>query len=126
MQGTQRYVIMAFGIAGLLAIMTLSRVFSGLFFAIGVNDMHLIGAGFTLTTLISVVIGVALIAVLYKNPKSIAFTNEVAAELKKVTWPTKKETQTATSVVIVTTLVMSVLVFFMDNIWGALTGVIYK
>ena len=31
MQGTQRYVYMAFGIAGLLAIMTFSRVFSGLF-----------------------------------------------------------------------------------------------
>lgn len=125
MQGTQRYVIMAYTAMALLAVMTFSRLFAAVFFAAGVSDAQLLGAGFTVSSLIGMVLGVALAVVLYKNPKSSAFSNEVAAELKNVTWPTKKETQTATTVVIVTTLIMSVIVFFMDNIWGAMTGVIF-
>ncbi len=126
MQGTQRYVIIAHIVFGLLLVMTLGQLLSAIFAGVGVADGHILGQQFTVTKLLGVVLGAAGTVALYKNPKSIAYTNEVVAELRKVTWPTKKETQTATTVVIVTTLVMSVILFFIDNIWGALTGVFYK
>lgn len=126
MQGTQRYVIIAYIVFGLLLVMTLGQILAAIFAGVGVNDGQLLGPQLTVTKLIGIVLGAAATIALYKNPKSVAYTNEVVAELRKVTWPTKKETQSATSVVIVTTLVMSVILFFMDNIWGALTSVFYK
>src|SRR5262245_38979800 len=57
-----------------------------------------------------VINGVALVLALgvgiavYKNERVYALANDVASELKKVTWPTRKETQAATLVVIVTVI----------------------
>lgn len=126
MQGTQRYVIIAHIVLGLLLAMTIGQLLGAIFAGVGVSDGQLLGQQLTVTKLLGIALGAAATVALYKNPKSIAYTNEVVAELRKVTWPTKKETQTATTVVIVTTLVMSVILFFIDNIWGALTGVFYK
>lgn len=126
MQGTQRYVIIAHIVFAFLLMATLGQLLGALFAGVGVNDGQLLGQQLTVTKLLGAVIGLGATVALYKNPKSIAYTNEVVAELHKVTWPTKKETQTATTVVIVTTLVMSVILFFIDNAWGALTGVFYK
>src|SRR4051794_17761506 len=53
---------------------------------------------------ISLVAAVAAIVtgvVLYKNDRVYHFANEVASELKKVTWPTAKEVRTSTMTVIV-------------------------
>src|SRR5258708_2214126 len=43
--------------------------------------------------------------VLYKNERVYSLANEVASELKKVTWPTRQETQTATLVVVITVII---------------------
>ena len=69
--------------------------------------------------------GVAATIVLWKNAQAQSFTNEVVAELNKVTWPSKKETQTATGVVIITTLLMSLIMLIYDQLWGHLTSIIY-
>src|SRR6186997_306121 len=53
----------------------------------------------------------------YRNERLYTLANDVASELKKVTWPTRKETQMATIVVIVTVAICSVLFFGFDLLW---------
>ena len=62
---------------------------------------------------------------LYRNERVYTLANEVATELKKVTWPTRKETQAATLVVIVTVIVAAILLGSFDMIWSWVTDRIY-
>jgi preprotein translocase subunit SecE len=62
---------------------------------------------------------------LYRNERVFALANDVTTELKKVTWPTRKETQMATIVVIVTVLIASILLGLFDILWSWLTDQIY-
>jgi len=62
---------------------------------------------------------------LYRNERVYGLANEVATELRKVTWPTRKETQAATLVVVVTVIISSVLLFLFDACWSFLTDRIY-
>ena len=61
----------------------------------------------------------------YRNERVYALANDVASELKKVTWPTRKETQMATIVVIVTVAIAAVIFFGFDLLWSYLTDLIY-
>jgi len=74
---------------------------------------------------ISAVIALVAGIVLYKNDRVYTLANDVASELKKVTWPTKKETQAATLVVIVTVIVAAIILGIFDAVWSALTDTIY-
>jgi preprotein translocase subunit SecE len=47
--------------------------------------------------------------------KIIQFFHEVKAELKKVNWPTRKETIASTSVVLVIVLIIAVFLFIVDQ-----------
>lgn len=46
--------------------------------------------------------------------KARDYFKEVAAELKRVTWPTKKDTMAATWVVIITVIILSVFLGIVD------------
>jgi preprotein translocase subunit SecE len=50
---------------------------------------------------------------------------EVAAEMSKVTWPSRTEVTNGTVVVIVTTLVSTVFFALMDKFWGFVTNLVY-
>jgi preprotein translocase subunit SecE len=50
---------------------------------------------------------------------------EVAAEMAKVTWPSRTEVTNGTFVVIVTTIVSTVFFALMDKFWGFLTNLVY-
>ena len=63
--------------------------------------------------------------VLYKNERVYSLANEVATELKKVTWPTRQETQTATLVVVITVIIAALLLGAFDTVWSWLTDRIY-
>ena len=124
MQGTQRYVLFAYLALGLIAWITISKVLGGLAFVAGLPDPGLVGA-FTLSSLIGLLSVAGLTAFLARHPKANAFSGDVFGELNKVTWPSRKETQSATVVVIVTTIVLAVLLGFIDLVWAKLTGLIY-
>lgn len=76
-------------------------------------------------TLIALAAAGVLAVGLYKQPAVNTFSNEVAQELAKVTWPTRKETYAATIVVIVTSIVAAVYLGLLDAMWSALTDLIY-
>lgn len=69
----------------------------------------------------AVVIGV----VTYRNDRIYHLANEVASELKKVTWPTAKEVRGSTITVIVMALVSAVILGLFDFAWSNLTQVVY-
>lgn len=54
---------------------------------------------------------------LYRNEQTNQFMNEVVTELSRVTWPTQKETSSATFVVIIMVLATSMVLGFFDYLW---------
>ena len=62
---------------------------------------------------------------MYRSDKYYNLANEVASELKKVTWPTAKEVRAATMVVIVMAILAAVILGFFDLVWSNLTDVVY-
>jgi preprotein translocase subunit SecE len=57
---------------------------------------------------------------LTKHEKSNQFTTEVVTELSRVTWPTQKETTSATMIVIVMVIVTGVILGLLDYVWARL------
>jgi len=73
------------------------------------------------SALIAAVVGI----VMYRSDKYYYLANEVASELKKVTWPTAKEIRTATLVVIVMAIISAVILGLFDFVWSNLTELVY-
>jgi preprotein translocase subunit SecE len=69
---------------------------------------------------VSLSVGAILFLVLYKNDQANQFMNEVMVELSRVTWPTQKETTSATFIVIVMVLISGVILGLLDYLWVAL------
>jgi preprotein translocase subunit SecE len=61
----------------------------------------------------------------WRQPRVQGVSLEVAAELKKVTWPGLRETRAATVAVVIATFVAAVILGFFDFVWGWLSGKIY-
>jgi preprotein translocase subunit SecE len=66
---------------------------------------------------LSVVMGGVLFAVLYRNDHANQFMNEVMVELSRVTWPTQKETTSATIVVVVMVVISGIILGLLDQLW---------
>ncbi len=58
--------------------------------------------------------------VLRRHPVTNQFTNEVVEELSRVTWPTQKETSSATVVVIIMVLISGIILGALDYLWTRL------
>jgi len=71
--------------------------------------------------------GIAVITgiTLYRNDRVYTLANEVAGELKKVTWPTAKEIRTATMVVVVMSIISAIILGLFDFAWSNLTELVY-
>jgi preprotein translocase subunit SecE len=63
--------------------------------------------------------------VMYRSDRIYTLANEVASELKKVTWPTAKEVRTATIVVIVMAIISAIILGVFDFVWSNLTELVY-
>lgn len=74
-------------------------------------------AGFVMST-----IGVIQI---YRKEGIRVWADEVAAELTRVTWPTRETVLNGTLVVVVASLVATVYVTILDRFWGFLTNLVY-
>lgn len=72
------------------------------------------------------VVGVFVSLYYWRKPESRQYANEVAEELSKVTWPSRKEVTNSTVVVIMTTLFATVFFALMDQFWKYVTDKIYS
>jgi preprotein translocase SecE subunit len=77
-------------------------------------------------SLIGVVAGILAVVWAWKNERIRMLSKEIIDELAAVTWPTKQETQTATFIVLVTSVVAAGVIFLMDRVWGFLTEWLVK
>jgi len=63
---------------------------------------------------VSVLAGVLVFLLLYRNDQANQFMNEVVAELGRVTWPSQKDTTSATMIVIVMVVVSGMILGLLD------------
>ena len=71
-------------------------------------------------------IGVGVALYYWRKPESRQYTNEVAEELSKVTWPNRKEVTQSTTVVLFYTLFATIFFALMDQFWKYVTDKIYS
>lgn len=62
---------------------------------------------------------------MYRSDRVHGMASEVAAELKKVTWPTGKEVRAATIIVIGMAILAAVVLGTFDLVWAQLTELVY-
>jgi preprotein translocase subunit SecE len=74
--------------------------------------------------LVGIVTAGVLTYLVYRREASQQGAAEVVAELRKVTWPTRKETSQATVVVIVTVIIAAIFLQIFDAIWSKVTSYI--
>ena len=122
----QRYVNLSFVVVGLLLWMVLASFLAFAFELVDPDlDKHLIGAGFRLSNLLGLVIGISTALGLKLNKNVNTWAVEVTNELKKVTWPTWEETRLGTIVVIIVSIVVALILGFFDYIWAFVTTQLY-
>jgi len=68
----------------------------------------------------SFLLGALTFFVLFRSEQANQFMNEVMVELSRVSWPTQKETSSATFIVIVMVLISGVVLGLLDYFWTAL------
>ena len=73
----------------------------------------------------AVVVGILVTLYYWRKPDARQYANEVAEELSKVTWPSRKEVTNSTTVVVLTTLFATVFFALMDRFWSFITDKIY-
>jgi preprotein translocase subunit SecE len=74
---------------------------------------------------LSVAVGVGAALYFWYRTRARELAEEVAAEMAKVTWPSRTEVTNGTVVVIVTTIVSTVFFALMDKFWGFITNLVY-
>ncbi|WP_437677455.1 preprotein translocase subunit SecE [Sorangium sp. So ce131] len=133
--GTERYVIAGFFAGGMLLAYVLGKLIHGVWATLADKDWFsralpaLTAVGDDEKTTYGTVIGgiIALVVVfrMFRNPEIRTWSDEVAAELAKVKWPTKKEVTNSTFVVIATTTVATLYLALLDRFWAFVTNIVY-
>lgn len=70
-------------------------------------------------------IGIIAVIQTYRKEKIRQWANDVAAELAKVTWPTKDIVTNGTVVVVIATIISTTYIGLLDRLWGFLTNLVY-
>jgi preprotein translocase subunit SecE len=89
------------------------------------SDPTVFGEDWTVSTLVAYTIAVTATVVAWRMPRVHAVAMEVAQELRKVTWPTMRETRAATIAVLVATSIAAVILGLFDALWARLSQYVY-
>jgi preprotein translocase subunit SecE len=133
--GTERYVMAGFFAAGMLCAYVLGKFVHGVWAYASNKDWlsqtlpRVAAVADDDKTTYSFIIGgiAAMILVLrtYRKPDVRSWSDEVASELTKVKWPTKKEVSNSTMVVIAASAVATIYLALLDRLWGFITNLVY-
>lgn len=133
--GTERYVLAGFFAAGMLLAYLLGKVVHGVWATLSNKDwfsralpaVSAVGDDDKMTygMVIGGIIGLIVVLRMFRNAELRTWSDEVAAELAKVKWPTKKEVTNATFVVIATTTVATLYLALLDRFWAFVTNIVY-
>lgn len=111
-KSNSKILTLSFALAGAIGGLTLHLLIKSFSAAFGVvarlADSDMVRHG------LPVIFGLALFAVLQFNPRVLAWADEVAVEIRKVVWPTRKDTTAMTIVVLIMVGISSVLISLFD------------
>ena len=124
MNASKRMVSLFFAGSTLLAWGIYAKTFALVFSMLSIRDAHLLGKGFTMTTLVGAFAALATLFYTWRHPKVRPTINEVADELTKVVWPTWKETKDNTRITIIVTAIIAMILGVFDQVFGHLTNLI--
>jgi preprotein translocase subunit SecE len=133
--GTERYVIAGFFASGMLLAYVLGKLIHGVWATASNKDWFsrtlptLAAVGdddkMTYGTIVGAIVALVVVLRTYRNPDVRTWSDDVASELAKVKWPTKKEVTNATFVVITATTVATVYLALLDRFWAFVTNIVY-
>jgi preprotein translocase subunit SecE len=133
--GIQRYVLASFFAAGIVAAYVFGRAIQGLWsWAANKDWFHnalpsLAAVDDDKKATWGTVLGaiIALLAVIrtYRRPSVRAWADEVATELAKVKWPSRKEVSSSTVVVIAAGAIATLYLALLDRLWSFVTDLFY-
>jgi preprotein translocase SecE subunit len=89
-------------------------------------DLALIGNEFRLSDLVGIGTGVFGGVYLWRHERLFQLANEVAFEVRKVTWPGIDETRLQTIVTVVVTIIIALCLWAFDVMFSALTKLFYN
>ena len=117
--GIERWIQFAY-IAGALALFWLfDHLIVAIWEIFADSDGTLASAG-------AAILAIVTSSVVYRNPKAAKFSNEVAAELARVKWPTREETWKQTVIVLVVSVVAAIILGVFDATWSKLSDLVYQ
>lgn len=133
--GIQRYVLASFFTAAILAAYIFGKMLHGLWSWVANKDwfhstLPTLAAisdddKATYATVLGAVISLVLLIRTYRKPSVRAWADEVANELLKVKWPTRKEVSNSTVVVIAASAVATIYLALLDRLWSFVTDLFY-
>jgi preprotein translocase subunit SecE len=123
--GYQRYVYAAYMAFAMLAGFLAAKIGHASWYRLGQWKPELGEPKDELIYPVAGAIGVIIAVYYWRKAEARQYANEVAEELSKVTWPTRKEVTNSTTVVVLTTLFATVFFALMDRFWGFITDKIY-
>jgi len=75
--------------------------------------------------LIGAVIAFVVVLRTYRNPEVRTWADDVASELAKVKWPSRKDVTNSTMVVIAASTVATLYLALLDRLWSFVTSIVY-
>lgn len=123
-KANSKILTVSFALAAILVAATTSlliKAFAGAFgFVAKAADSDVIRHG------LPVVLGLVVFAVLQFNPRILSWGEEVVSEIRKVVWPSRKDTTAMTIACIVMVLISSVIISSFDLISGFFINYLMK
>jgi preprotein translocase subunit SecE len=133
--GTDRYVMAGFFGAAILGAYVLGKAIHGIWgnlsnrdwFSRAVPTLAAVADEdkATYATVIAGILAIIVTLRTYRRPDVREWTDEVASELIKVKWPTKKDVTNSTVVVIAASAVATIYLALLDRLWSFVTGIVY-
>jgi len=133
--GIQKYVLASYFAAGMLGAYILGRFLHAIWAYVAIRDWFSQGvpalaaipdeSKLTYATVFSGVVALLVVIRCYKSDGIRGWVNDVAGELAKVKWPSKKETTSSTITVIATATVAMTYLALLDRLWGFVTNLVY-
>jgi preprotein translocase subunit SecE len=121
----KRLVAIFFVAAAIAIAVFLEKIIALVFTYARWNDFAVFGEDWTLSTVLGFAVAAAAAIVAWRTPKVQIVSLEIAGELKKVTWPTFRETRAATVAVVVATFIAAVILGVFDYVWAKVSSLIY-
>lgn len=121
----KRYVAIFYVLAAIALAKFFEKIGALIFSYARFNDATVLVEGWTLSTVFGFVVAAALALVVWRIPKTQTVSLEIALELKRVTWPSLRETRASTVAVVVASFIAAIVLGIFDFIWGRLSSMVY-